>query len=815
MLSSRWRKVLRDLWQNKGRSLLVVLSIAVGVFAVGTVVQMREIVEQDMIGSYERSNPANVILSTEDYFDDDLLEVIREMPEVAAAEGRSEIIVRMQAKEGAPWYPLHLTAISDYENMEINILHQEAFFEPNAEAWPGPVPLPPPEREIMLERTSCILPRTGCSGQFQLGDRVLIETPLGRQREMRMAGLVGDFARVPATFAFMSLGYVTFDTMEWLGLPRDYNQVVLLVSGDRSDKAHNQVVADVVADRIERSGVTVAHTEVPEPGKLPLDQMVQILLYILAAMGALALGSSVFLLINTMQALLTQQVLQIGVMKALGARGRDIAVMYLTIILIYGLLALLIAVPLGTWIARRVLGFMIYLINFQLSDLGIPPRVLVLETALALLVPLLAGLWPILSGVRITVREAIADYGLGQGDVGDGLIDRLLERVRGLPRPLLLSLRNTFRRKGRLTLTLVTLILAGTIFVAVVSVRASMTNTLDEAWEFYQLDVIVALNRPYRIDRIENVALSVPGVRAVESWTGTSAYRLRPDGSEGKAFPITGAPPRTQMIQPQIVKGRWLLPGDKNALVLTTNLAQDEPDVAVGDDIVLEIQGRETTWRIVGIMLPPQNSLEAYADFEHLSRVTRSAGRASSLQVVTEQHDGAFQAQVAEALEERFDLEGLSLRSAFTVTEYREASGGLFNILITFLMSMAVLMAVVGGIGLMGTMLLNVLERIREVGVMRAIGARTDAVIQIFVVEGAIIGLLSWVISLVLAWPVGKVISATVGGQLIGAELSYVFSLPGVAIWLVAAILLSVVASYFPAQNAARLTVREVLSYEG
>jgi putative ABC transport system permease protein len=183
--------------------------------------------------------------------------------------------------------------------------------------------------------------------------------------------------------------------------------------------------------------------------------------------------------------------------------------------------------------------------------------------------------------------------------------------------------------------------------------------------------------------------------------------------------------------------------------------------------------------------------------------------------MITEQHDAAYQAQVAEALEERFDLEGLSVRNSFTVAEYRAAGSQLYNILITFLMSMAILMAIVGGISLMGTMLLNVLERIREVGVMRAIGAPTDAVVQIFVVEGAIIGLLSWLVALVLAWPLGKVISSTVGGQLMGvAKVSYVFALNGVGIWFAAAILLSIVASYYPAQNAARLTVREVLSYQ-
>jgi putative ABC transport system permease protein len=814
MISSRWRKVLRDLWQNKGRSLLVVLSIAVGVFAVGTVTHMREIVQQDMIGSYERSNPAHAVITTEDPFDDDLLEVVRQMPEVAAVEGQRMVTMRFQREPWVEWYVANLTARSDYENIEINILHEEAVFTPNAEAWPGPVPLPPPEREVMWERTSLIRAVCGLTPNAKLGDTLIVETPLGKQREMRMAGLVGDFTRYPATWTAEAHGYVTVDTMEWLGLSRDYNQLILRVTGDSSDKAHNQDVADKVADRIERSGVTVAHTDVPEPGKLPVDDLVNALLFLLVAMGAVSLGASVFLLINIMQALLTQQVRQIGVMKAVGARGHQIAAMYVAIILIYGLLALLIAVPLGNRIARGLVDFMVYFANFEFRGAGVPPRVLALEAALALLVPLLAGLWPILSGVRITVREAMSDYGLSEGGFGTGSIDRLLESVRGLPRPLLLSLRNTFRRKGRLILTLVTLVLAGALFMAVVSVRASMADTVDELLQALGYDAEIYLNRPYRVDRIENVALSVPGVTAVESWGGASAFRLLPDGSEGKAFGIASLPPTSQMIRPQVVRGRWLLPGDKNALVLNTYLLRDEPDVAVGDDIVLEILGRETTWRIVGIVRPVLPGSRAFATYDYLSRVTRNAGQASSLQVITEQHDGAFRAQVAEALEERFDLEGLSVGGVRTATFMREQTAVLSGILVTLLMSMAILTAVVGGISLMGTMLLNVLERIREVGVMRAIGAKTDAVVQIFVVEGAIIGLLSWLIAIVLAWPLGKVISSTVGEPMIGIPLTYTFSPTGTGIWLVAAVLLSIAASYFPAQNAARLTVREVLSYE-
>jgi putative ABC transport system permease protein len=233
----------------------------------------------------------------------------------------------------------------------------------------------------------------------------------------------------------------------------------------------------------------------------------------------------------------------------------------------------------------------------------------------------------------------------------------------------------------------------------------------------------------------------------------------------------------------------------------------------VGDEIVLEIEGRETTWRIVGVMRPPIAAPTAYADYDYLARVTRDVGRASSLLVVTDQHDGDTQTRVAEALEERFDEDGLSVTYVSTVSEQKSGIAILFDIIVTFLMSMALLVAIVGGIGLMGTMLLNVLERIREVGVMRAIGAKTEAVLQIFIVEGVVIGLISWAVAAILAYPLGKVISDAVGQQFLNFPLSYTFSLPGLLIWLAAAIVLSIVSSWIPAQNAARLTVREVLSY--
>jgi putative ABC transport system permease protein len=182
--------------------------------------------------------------------------------------------------------------------------------------------------------------------------------------------------------------------------------------------------------------------------------------------------------------------------------------------------------------------------------------------------------------------------------------------------------------------------------------------------------------------------------------------------------------------------------------------------------------------------------------------------------VITQQEDDDARFQVAEALETRLSEVGLDVQSKMTAKELRASLEVLFAIVVTFLMSTSVLLAVVGGIGLMGTMGLNVLERIREIGVMRAIGASNDSVLQIFVVEGVLIGLLSWLIGTVLAIPTGKVLSNAVGMEVLRTPLTYTVPLSGVLTWLAIVIALAALASYLPARDAARLTVREVLSYE-
>jgi putative ABC transport system permease protein len=204
----------------------------------------------------------------------------------------------------------------------------------------------------------------------------------------------------------------------------------------------------------------------------------------------------------------------------------------------------------------------------------------------------------------------------------------------------------------------------------------------------------------------------------------------------------------------------------------------------------------------------------AYMNYPHYARVMREPSIANSARLVTERHDAAFELKVMQAVEEQFKRVGLRVRSTEATTELIERITSGMMVFVIFLLILAVMLAAVGGLGLMGTTSLNVLERTREIGMMRAIGASDGAVLQIVMVESILIGIISWLGGALLALPMSRVISDQTGLQLFQTPLSYTFAPGGVLIWLGLIVILSAVASFLPARHAARLTVREVLAYE-
>ena len=383
--------------------------------------------------------------------------------------------------------------------------------------------------------------------------------------------------------------------------------------------------------KLERAGVNVFGSYVPVPGRHPANDLLQGFFLVLGFIGALALVVSGFLVVNTVSAILAQQTRQIGIMKAIGARNDQIAGIYLSLVLAYAILSLVVALPLGVLGSYAFTSFTAGLANFDVATIYIPPNVLALEIVVGLVVPLAAALVPVTRGVRITVREALASTGIADR-FGHGRLDRLLREIRGLSRPTLLSIRNTFRRKGRLLLTLAALGLGGAIFMSVFSVRASLVQTLDDSLAYFAYDVQVELATTERTSVLTQEALAVPGVEAAEPWRFAGTQFVHAGAAEGQSVVAFGLPPGARSVRPTMQEGRWLVPEDGNAIVATANIRDEEPNLAVGDTITLRIDGKDTDWTLVGIAQSPTRRPFLYAP-EHApssARPARSGGPESS-----------------------------------------------------------------------------------------------------------------------------------------------------------------------------------------
>ena len=154
-----------------------------------------------------------------------------------------------------------------------------------------------------------------------MGDTVTVKTPDGKIREMQIAGLVHDLNGQMYVFDGVAIGYTTVDTLEWLGQSNDFNELRILVAdpGNGLTKDYIKEVAAKASDKIENAGAMVFFTMVPDLGKhLFLDPMIQAISVMMGALAVLSLLLSGFLVINTISALITQQIRQIGMMKAVG-----------------------------------------------------------------------------------------------------------------------------------------------------------------------------------------------------------------------------------------------------------------------------------------------------------------------------------------------------------------------------------------------------------------------------------------------------------------------------------------------------------------
>ena len=809
-------KLLRDIQTTWERVVMMVIAISVSLIVFSGMWYARTLVQSNTASGYASTNPASARITLEPGVmpgkTDEFIAAAKAEPWVIDATMRLVTNVRLQ-KESGGLKSLQLFVAPAADPMRIATFKIE-----EGAGWP------PPQDGILMERS------TLASLKLKVGNKVEVIGFDGRPAQLTVTGSVHDQSLALAGQE-AGVGYIQSNTLPLLGKSPALDQLIITVA-DRPglevpsrDRETIVRTALSLVDRLKaRPGITVKQVAVPTPYEHPHQAISSTVLSALSVFGLLSLILSSILIATMFNGLLTQQIPQIGMMKAIGARSSRILQLYVIMVLLVSVFATVLAfIPgmvLGRTLAQTVLSSAT---NIDVTSLSIPWWVLGTVILAGVFVPLLIALPPLLRASRRTVREALDERGVveRQGRITTGLFS-WLGQLRRADRILMVAFRNLFRRQARLFLSVGLLTTSGAIFVSGLNVMAGFQAIPFTIYDEQRWDVEIRLSETASSSELTAIVEKLSGVSRVETWNiittsiqnagEINVTRTYPDQGHG-AMSLSAVPLSTSMlVPPQITEGRWLNPDDTDTVVLPPSIRQTLPDVKVGDSVQLSVEDRPTTWRVIGIASGIGGSCPCVTQ-KGFERASDRQDQANVIRIMTVQHNKDARVAVGQAAAQALTEAGIKHQEPRSIDALVGTTEGHSIILVGVILLIASTIGIVGLIGLGSTMSTSVIERTREFGVMKAIGASGSTIRRLVVFEGIFIAVVSCVVAVIPAIALTWAMGAGLGNLFLSAPIPLKVSAAGIAIWILVIIIGSAVATLAPASQASRLTVREALAY--
>lgn len=787
MISASTRKSLADLRQRRGRSLLAGLTLTLAVasvsfLAIPSLIDARmqeEVVDSLLADVTVRMRP--VVL------DDVVLAELASLPNVVAVEPRSSVDIRVLVGERRA--PARVIGVRDFDDQRVDLVRAESGI------FPG-------DGELLVDVQ---VANVGLDDRGA-GDRLSVVEPVsdfeisGRGRSLPGGELVQDENVIVL--------YATATTVAELSGDPGVNSLALRLedhdpaSVARTLDATRQVLA-AVPGFAGFSNLPAVRSPGDWPGRSDTEDFGKFI----AVITLLALISAVVLVSNTMSTLIAEQTKDIAVMRAIGARRRTVARVYLTTSLILGAAGALVGTAVGVILANLLaasFGQMFWAVGVGFR---IDAPVLVASLLVGLIIPPLAALPAIRRGLRTDLRDALEASGSALGEVG--ATDRVLRRVRFVPRVAQVGLRNLGRRKTRSLATVVIVALAVANLLAVLALSAAATESTRTSWSSHLEDfqVVSAGQSPFD-ERAESAIRSTPGVAEVEAVVKNTA---RLGDREAFVWGVEHEP----LFAYRLSSGRWFddreaAEGERVA-VIERNLAQ-RSGVGVGDTVDLTTAAGNVELHIVGIATNQQeNGSVLYVPLAAARAVLGQPTGATSYWIRAESRDTDVIDRTTTLVEDSLVALGYQVATEVTYVAERDevAANRTLTASIAILGFVIVAMSMVG---LANAITANVFERTREIGILRCIGARGRQVRRIFATEGAALALVGWLVGVPLGYVFTRLLVRLVW-EVIDVRLPVVFPIVHVILALVGTLALALLVLLFPLRRAVRLRAGEALRY--
>jgi putative ABC transport system permease protein len=791
MVTSLLRKSVTDLSRRRSRTFFAVATLAlavagIGLFATPTLMNraMSAEVAADRL-------PDLTVYTGPLVLDQARLTALAAVPDVRAVEPRSFFGGRVYV--GARRAFAQVLGIPDFTRQAVNVVHVAS----GAALGTGAV------------LTDAQNSRQGLLS-VQAGQTVRIIAADGAVRSLRVSGEGRNLAGgQTVTSDSVIVLYATPATVASLSRTPGYNELFFTLA-DTRPAAVDATIAAIRRTLAAVPGFT-GFSDLPQvraagdwPGKSAFQNLSKFF-YIITL---LALLSALVLISNTMTTLVAEQTSEIGIMKAVGGRRRQIAAVYLKTAVLLGGLGTAAGIVLGAVLAYVLTSFFGSTFFAVGVGFGIDWPIVLASALVGLLGPPLAALPAIRRAVRVPVREALQATDSAAG--GQDTADRLLRRVRFLPRPAQIGLRNVGRRRRRsLSTSLVIALAVGTLLGALGLVTA-VANASRGSWGDHGEDVWIYPVGGRSLDaRAAALIRSTPGVAAVEPAFTTDAKLA---GKDATIWAVQQA----TMFHYRLGAGRWYTPAEEQTRARVAVIEQDIAQATrtrLGDTISVQTKAGPASFRVIGVSTNQQdNGTALFVPLTTMHAVlTGMPADDSDFWVRTTSHEHAFIDRTATRIEDTLTAHGYDVDSGIAYVKLTDEIAS-NRTLTTTLAVMGLLVVAISMAGLANALTMSVLERTREIGILRSIGARARDIRRIFAAEtltlaaaGWLIGLpLGYLLDLFLVWMVKKVINI---------NLTLAFPPWNLALTLAGTTLLALLITLVPIRRAVRLRPGAALRY--
>lgn len=780
------RRSIRALTRGGTRSWLIVLTLSVAVIgvwllAIPMVVDstMAHAVEADRL-YHVRLHPNAVALSEAD------LATLRDTPNVTAVEAR--LVASGQVVFEGLRVDVGLVGVEDFSAQQVDIVEIE---DGQAPALDGVVVDTENLRHARL--------------QADVGAPLLVVGPDGTQRRMAVTGTGGSLHFSSGVREGDPILYLTDATMKELTGWPGFTSIELLV--DQRDPAAVEATIAAVEQAIDRLSPTMTYWRSPvvwEPGDWPAKDGFDNFRSLFVILASVAVVSGLFVVFNTVNMMVRRDAREIGTIKALGGQRRHVARAYVETAILMGAIATVAGSIAGVLLANLLVSAVGSSLMAVTPEFGVPLPVVGIAAIVGIGGTTLSALPGVLWATRLPVRDALARHGIGSA-VKRGRIDRFLERIRFVSRPAQIGLRSAARSRGRSTATGLQIGIAVGVALAFISLGATMLHLVDRSFDAEAGDIHVYDQGGRALDG------STLGL--IEATAGVAlAQPIHYAGLDydGDTYDAWGLPAET-IYEYDLLEGRWFREGETGVVVVGQALAAEQ-DVEIGDRITVDRFDGRLEVEVIGIDRVMVDDGKAF--FVPLAPWLEAAGRTgpNAYWIQTTSPDPEVVDATAGRIDQMLRDRGHSVRTERRYVE-RAATRSEATLILTFIVLLGVPVLGIGMIALVNTITISTIERTKEIGVLRSLGARRKHIRKMLRAEGLAIAALGWLIGIPLGFGVARLLVWMIS-RAFEATFPVIFPLWSVLPVLVLTLLVAAFVIRFPLRRTLRMSPGEALRYE-